>query len=462
MKKFLILLLSSLMLASVLACAAPDAPAEDGDTTPIESDNVAPAPGNDSGVIDWDTFEPTGVVVEWNWNSEHLEHSAALFAERFPTATFEPMVVAHGDILPLLLTALAAGGDTPDILLGEAAFRGSLFELGIFEDLEAAPFSFDTGTIIPSVLPQLRDHDGRFVGFDQQFSPMGLKYRRDVMYRYFGVSEPDEVAELFATWNDVIELGQQLAALETDVVMFSGLQELTEIIYRQHMAPGWTHLDTQTIDLTDRVMPALQLAYEVASQIPIGNLTVGSTEWHASYATGEVLFYPLTSWTSRGRVAGNFPESRGEGLWGAVKAPGDRTGFMGGTLIGVPTVSENRYSAFAFIRWLYATDEGAQGMFERLGFIPSINSFYVGADAPILAGGFFDDFYDDQNIALYMFEVIAPLARSDPFDSLQVEVLAAFNSVMTEAMADTSIDANRAFELMVEALTRGIPGVTIN
>jgi multiple sugar transport system substrate-binding protein len=426
-----------------------------------ETPDAAAQQAGSGGEIDWDSYDATGTVTEWNWNQMMLDHMAEVYSERFPNVQYEPLVVNSDDIMTKLQTGLASGSDTPDILLGNQDWRGSLYELGIYEDLESAPYSFDKSRIMPTVYPQLVDSDGVFRAFDQQFSPLAFAYRRDLAEKYFGVSEPDDVAELISTWDKFVAAGEKLASQTSDVYMMGGLMDLAETLMRANSQGGWTDLAANSIDVTARYADGFEKAYEYAQKIPLGKMTTGSTEWHSSYKTGNVIFYNMTTWTSRSYVAGNNPESKGQGLWGVCKLPGDRTGFKGGTSIGICSMSENKESAYALIYYLYATVEGAQKMNERLGYVPSINAFYEGSDAAILKGGFYDDYYKGQNVSLYLFEESMPLARNDQYDQLYVASQSVYYATIAQMVADSSITPERAIEMMKEGVAAKVPGVTV-
>lgn len=413
------------------------------------------------GEIDWDTYDATGTVVEWNWNQMMIDNMTEVYAERFPNVKYEPLVVNSDDILSKLQTGLASGTDTPDILLGNQDWRGSLYELGIYEDLQAAPYNYDTSKIMDTVLPQLIDANGTFVAFDQQFAPAAFAYRRDLTEKYFGVSEPDDVAEYISTWDKFVAAGEKLASQTSDVSMMAGFMDLAETMMMQGSHKGWTDLATNTVDITGRFGEGWKKAFDIAAKVPLGKTTVGSTEWHSTYNQGTVIFYNMTSWTSRSYVAGNFPESKDQSLWGVCKAPGEVTGFKGGTSIGICKQSKNKESTYAMIYYLYSTVDGANTMFKRLGYVPAIKEFYEGDSAAILQGGFYDNYYAGQNIALYLYQKVMPLAKTDQYDQLYVPAKSVYNAVAAQAVADSSIDADAVIQLMKDGVAAKVPGVNV-
>lgn len=401
---------------------------------------------------------PSGKIVEWNWNELMCQNLKEIYNKQFPDVDYEYVIVNTSDYMQKLQITIASGGEMPDIILGESAFRGALFSLDILENLESAPYNFDRNELIDAVVPGLSNDRGELVGFDQQFCAAGWAYRRDLTEKYFGVSEPEDVAALLSDWDSFIAAGKKLAEQTKDVYMLASIQDLLDCAYLQNASD---YIDGMTIDLTSRFSPAFDLITKVRDAgVPLGNMEQGSTEWNASYAKGNVIFYNMPSWGSKTYVAGNAPETEGKGLWGLVKAPGN--GFLrGGTSVGIYSGSENKDTAYAMLKYLYTTTEGASQMYDRMGYIYSFKDFYEGDNSPINKAGFYDGYYNGQNIGKYFYEQIAPTTVSEPMSYYTSSVNDALTGVKAMLLADSSMTSEEALKTLMDETALNATGATI-
>lgn len=360
-----------------------------------------------------DLSQLTGKVVEWNWNQMMIEHMTEIFAELMPNVEYEPVLVASGDYMQKLQSSLAAGTDVPDVILAETAFRGKLFSMDILENLEAAPYNVDRTRIIDNVVPLLCNPEGELVAFDQQFCPAGFAYRRDLMQKYFGVEEPEDVEKLVTDWDAFIATGLELKEKSGGKVnMMAGMSDLIQCLNGQN-TQEYINLDTMEIDITKRYSAALAEAVRVRDAgVPLGQYESGTPAWNATYSEGNVAFYNVSTWGAKTYIAGNDPD--GKGRWGLVKSPGSNGFTQGGTAVGVYSGSENKEAAFAWINYMYNSNEGAGEMYKRMGYIYSFKDFYDADDAPINNPGFYDDYFKGQHIGKYFYDVIAPTIKTEP------------------------------------------------
>lgn len=397
-------------------------------------------------------------VVEWNWNELMCQNMAEIYAEAFPEVDYQYVIVNANDYMQKLQAALAAGTEVPDIILGEIGWRGSLLSLDILDNLEAEPYNFDRTELIEKVIPLLSNDRGEIVGLDQQFACAGLAYRRDLTEKYFGVSEPDEVAALIATWDDFIDAGLKLAEQTSDVYMMASITDLMDIIYAQD---AYDYIEGDVLDITGRMSNTFELACKVRDAgVPLGSYEKGTTAWNATFAEGNVIFYVMPSWGSKTYILGNYPESEGQGLWGLCTAPGGQGFTNGGTLVGIYKDSPVKEKAWEMLHYLYCDNAGAGQMFERMGYLYSFNDFY-GEDSPLQNGGAYDDFYAGQNIGLYMYEKIADTVVTEPQTVYTSEVNSALNAVKIMYLANPTMTAEEGLQAMKDTIIESNPELTV-
>ncbi len=405
------------------------------------------------------TGEVKGKIVEWNWNQLMLDNLKKIVNEKYPEIEYEGVIVAHADYMQKLQSSLAAGTDVPDILLGESAFRGKLFALDINDSLEDAPYNLDRSGLIETVIPAFTGISGKIVGLDQQFCPAGFAYRRDLMKEYFGIEEPEEVAELIKDWDSFTAAGKTLQQKSGGkVFMMASIQDLLDTIKGQ-MAQEY--INGKEIDATKRFSEVFNLATQIRDAgVPLGKFEKGTPAWNATYSQGNVLFYNLASWAAKTYIAGNDKDN-GKGRWGLVKSPGENGFTLGGTAVGIYKNSKNKDAAWAYLNYIYNTKEGAGEMYKNMGYIYSFKAFYEGDDAPIKQPGFYDEYFKGQNIGQYYYEVISPTIKTETQTTYQSAVEQSYSTIIPLFLKDEKLGAQQAMEKFKEELKLKAPDATI-
>lgn len=449
---FISILFCGLLILSLAACST----SGDSPSSGVGKSSEA----NTSETIDWETYTPSGTFVYWNWNEETLNFFAEMWENKFPDVTIEKLLVAHGDYVQKLQTGLAAGTSVPDIVLGEKAFRGTVFDLDLFEDISAAPYNFDKADLLEASVQENSNREGELLGFSQQLAPYCMAYRRDLTEQYFGVSEPDDVSELISTWDQFLEAGLSLAEQTDEVYMMASYQDLLEGLFLCTADASAVDYDTNTYHVTSR-FDFFNTAYDFLQKgFPVGQMSQGSTEWNSTFAEGNVVFYGTTSWALKTHIVTNTPEGENAGLFGICRAPGETTGIKGGCTVGVCSASEDKLGAYALVRWMFGTNEGTKEWNERKGWIPGLKSYYEAYGDEETSG--VDAWFGGQLTSVYMAEECAPYVISDDNGSMFVTLTDAYNAVCGELVADPSITGESAIERIKEEVRLVQPDAIID
>ena len=152
----------------------------------------------------------TGTVVIWDWDGGTQQKYVDKFNEVYPNVTVEVQDVAWDDYMTKLQTSYVSGMELPDIILGEMAWRGTLFEMNICENLEEAPYYLDRNDMVPSSIPLVSDQNGNILGVEMQVTPAGFAYKRDLAVEYLGTDDPEEVGEMIKDWDAFLAVGKQV------------------------------------------------------------------------------------------------------------------------------------------------------------------------------------------------------------------------------------------------------------
>lgn len=441
------------MLAGLLAACG----GNDDNASPSASSSAAGSPAASSGSsAAADPAQLSGTVKVWDWDEAFQTGMIAEFNKKYPNIKIEVTVVNPNDYLQKLQSGIASGSDVPDVILGESAYRGKLFDLGVLDNLESAPYNFDKSTIVDYVLPYVSNAKGEVIAVDQTLTPAGFAYRRDLAKEYWGTDDPDEIAAMMPTWDDFITKGIELKEKsDGKVLMMPGLGDAFLALKGQNFA---SYVNGNEIDLTSKLQKPLQRLFQMKDAGILGKNELWTPAWSASMAKGEFMFYPMAPWGAKWHIAANDPD--GTGRWGLVKAP--EGGFTrGGTAIGIYKDSKVKDAAWAYIQYAYLSDEGSAYNFKTFGNMTSSKSFYETQKALIEAPGPYDEFFGGQNLATYFMDEIVPEVKGEPQSQYDSVVDSVFNALYPLWTKDGSATAESALKKFIDETKIKANGATV-
>lgn len=428
------------LLAGLLSACGGDGGNASPSASPAASGGSSP-----SASADADPTQLSGTVRVWDWDEAFQNGMIAEFNKKYPNIKVEVTVVNPNDYLQKLQSGIASGSDVPDVILGEAAYRGRLFDLDVLDNLEAAPYNFERSSILDYVVPYVSNARGEVVAVDQTLTPAGFAYRRDLANQYWGTDDPAELEKLLSTWDEFIAKGQELKdKSDGKVLMFPGLGDAYIALRGQNFV---SYVDGNEIDLTGKLQQPLNRVFEMRDAGILGKNELWTPAWSASMAKGEFMFYPMAPWGAKWHISANDPD--GSGRWGLVKAP--EGGFTrGGTAIGIYKDSKVKEAAWAYIEFAYLSDEGSVYNFKTFGNMTSSKSFYETQQALIDEPGPYDEFFGGQNLAKYFIENIVPDMQGEEQTKYDSVVDSVFNSLYPLWMKDESVTAASALEKFIQ------------
>jgi len=429
------------LLAGLLAACGGNG----NEASPSASSPAAGGGASPSASAPADPTQLSGTVKVWDWDEAFQQGMIAEFNKKYPNIKVEVTVVNPNDYLQKLQSGIASGSDVPDVILGESAYRGKLFDLGVLDNLEAAPYNFDKSAILDYVVPYVSNADGDVIAVDQTLTPAGFAYRRDLAKEYWGTDDPAELEKLISSWDDFIVKGKELKERSGGkVLMFPGLGDAYIALRGQNFV---SYVNGNEIDLTTKLQAPLQRLFEMRDAGILGKNELWTPAWSASMAKGEFMFYPMAPWGAKWHISANDPE--GSGRWGLVKAP--EGGFTrGGTAIGIYKDSKAKEAAWAFIEFAYLSDEGSAYNFKTFGNMTSSRSFYETEKALIDAPGPYDEFFGGQNLAKYFIEKIVPDMKGEAQSQYDSVVDSVFNALYPLWMKDGSVNADSALQKFIQ------------
>lgn len=431
----------TLLAGSLAACGGGES-SSDSSASPSASTGASPsASAGASASASADPTQLSGTVKIWDWDETFQKGMIPEFNKKYPNIKIEVTVVNPNDYLQKLQSGIASGSDVPDIILGEEAYRGKLFDLDVLDNLEQAPYSFDRSSVLDYTIPYISNAKGEVVAVDQAITPAGFAYRRDLAKQYWGTDDPAELEKLIPTWDAFIAKGKELKDKSGGkVLMFPGLGDAFLVLKNQNIV---TYANGTDVDLTAKLKKPIDTLFQMRDAGILGKNELWTPAWSASMAKGEFMFYPMAPWGPKWHISANDPD--GKGRWGLVKAP--ETGFTrGGTAVGIYKDSKVKEAAWAFVNFAYQSEEGSLYNFKTFGNMTSNKAFYEKQKALFDAPGAYDDFFGGQNLAKYFLEKIIPDMKGAPQSKYDSVVDSVSNALYPLWTKDASITADAALE----------------
>jgi multiple sugar transport system substrate-binding protein len=421
-----------------------------GDSQPEEETT----PGGDTGKEDSDDI--SGDILIWDWNKDPQIKYAEKFNEVYPNVTINVQDVAWDDYMTKLQTSYVAKMELPDVLLGEIAWRGLLFEMGICENLEAAPYNLDRSKMVSSSVPLLTDPNGNIVGVEMQVTPAGFAYKRNVAKEYLGTDDPAEIGAMIANWDLFEKVGKEvLEKSGGKVKMMASLGDVLLTTLSQNVVD---YVDNSTVNVTKKAADPLKTTIKLRDAGIIGTVEMYSSSWYAAYASDEYLFYEAASWCPPYVISANDPD--GSGNW-AITTPPEGSFNLGGTSLSIYKESVNKEAAWAFLEYIYFSEEGGPIMYELTGNYSCYQPYYESANSPFNIKGPFDDFFGGQSLVEFYIKEAAPQAKTAPQTKYDPIIDSVFQKLTPVLMKDLTIDADKALEMFKEEVSLQSPDANV-
>jgi multiple sugar transport system substrate-binding protein len=336
MRKYILLLLSLLIIASMLTAGT------------VFAEEPVAEPAQDKTVLN-----------VWSFTNE-INTMAIAFEGLNPDVdvvyTMIPMTA--GEYQTKLKAALGTA-DAPDVIALEAAFVKEYVEADFLADLgdlmvyaeeaETYPFVTDVGT-----------HDGVIKAYAYQATPGAVFYRRSLALEYFGTDDPVEVQALMADLDKFVEMAAVVKEKsDGNTYMVGSSGDFQNPFFANREQP-WIVDETLIVD------PMVEKYIEIAKMFRDEGYEAQAQQWQEGWFAGmndslvdaegnakQVFSYFLPTWGLPYVLAPNAASADGatdtSGDWGVVTGPLPYQ--WGGTWLGVMAESPNLELAKEFVRF---------------------------------------------------------------------------------------------------------------
>ena len=422
-------------LAVVCICIAILAGCSQGESKKIsnssdESNPQAATPANPKDI--------KAKITVWTWESrDNQKKIIDDFNKEYPGIEVTFTNVEANDMITKLQTAMASGSDLPDVAWLEIANRGKLIDLGIWEDLSAAPYNVKKEDLLDFMIPLSTSKEGKLVGVEVSPPFAGLSYKRDLAKQYLGTDDPAELEKMLKDWNAFTEKGKQVKEQSGGTVfMFPGVSEIVNILKGQNTIPL---VKEGKLNVKESLTPILTRALDMQKAGLVDKLEGDTPSYLASFAAKKHIFYSAATWAPTWRIKAN--DKNGSGNWGVMAAPGG--GFLaGGTVVAIPQKAKNKQAAFEYIKWTYMSEKGAISNRDNLEYFNTMKSTYK--DSNFYSKS--DPFFKGQDVQKKFAEIAPSVIVGPPVTKYDKEINGAID------LAIKTINSNEKGTLSAESL----------
>ena len=378
-KKIIALMLSLAMVLGVAACDS--TPAEtasapaDTAAAPAETEEAAPAETADA-TVDASAYTELAIadvadeddeVVVYGFNEEvkNLTETYSDIAVRYEQQSSDT-------IQQVLDNVLASGEDAPDMFACDADYARKYMQSDNTLPINDLGIAYSELTEMYNYTLQFAtDNENVIKGLAWQACPCGVFYNRSVAQATLGVSEPDEVAPYFESWDAFLETARTVAATG-EYVAISATGDIMRAILGSR-TEAWIVDGEVTID------PVMEQYFDLAKTLHDEGLTHETSQWQdawtADMSNGTVLSYWGPMWLAKFSMAldpsVNDVPNPTSGDWGIVAAPGDS--YWGGTWLMASKYCNSKASVAQIMRDICINTASLQDMANNGEFVNNIS-----------------------------------------------------------------------------------------
>lgn len=327
---------AAVLLAATAACAGGD---EGGDVT-----------------LTIDTFGVMG-----------YEDLLAQFEEEHGIAVEERNITDVADYTAQLQQNIAADSGAGDVVaIEEANIAQYMLQEDSFVDLAEHGAGDLKGDFLEWKWEMGVSQEGSVVGLGTDIGGLGMCYNTGLFEEAGLPTDREEVGELWPTWEEYAEVGEEFDGSGADGHFISTVQPLFRVLTSQ---AGGEPFQDRAGELTLADNADTRDAYDTVASLSdlSAALPIWSDEWNAAIQDNAFATMPCPAWML-GHIESTAGDA-GEGQWDVAAVPGG-SGNWGGSYLAVPEQSEHPEEAAELAKFL-TSPEGQLGAWEEANTLPS-------------------------------------------------------------------------------------------
>ncbi|HEX5469038.1 MAG TPA: extracellular solute-binding protein [Gaiellaceae bacterium] len=269
----------------------------------------------------------------------------------------ETSIEFEQDYYQALQTHLAGGAGLSDVQGIEVARIAEVTQTQAdkFVDLRDLGADDIKDTFFPWKWDAATSPDGAVVGLGTDTGPLAICYRTDLFKQAGLPTDRDELASMWQTWPDFIEVGKQYAAnAPGDSAFMDSASGYYNAIIGQSETQYYDADGNPIYDTNPAVKEAWDLAVQAIQAGLSAKLKQFDQPWNQAFANGRFATIACPAWMI-GYIKGQAGDS-GAGKWDVAPIPGGG-GNWGGSYLAIPAASEHKEQAYDLIEWLTAPEQ---------------------------------------------------------------------------------------------------------
>lgn len=412
--------------------------------------------GSDTSSSDEGSSGDGDTVTLWGWDSNFYEPMFEAYEAEHPNVHFEPTAVEYGEMITKAQQALASGSELPTMLALSNNSIATWKDMDICEDL--TQYGFEVDNYLDSLASMTVTDDGKVIGIEESINPAGVAYKRDLAKEYFGTDDPDELYEMFNSYDAYVEKGKEVHDKSNgEVFLFHSGQTIAEWFYFASDIPT---MDGDTIEYTDKMGDTMDKLIELRDVGAVDTYQNGTPEANATYADDKHIFYPCPNWAITYYIMENDPD--GAGNWGIMPAPVNYNSGGSALAMTKSATEEQKEAAYDFMIWAFEGD-GAEIARDKVGYI---TPYLEKMNDPewTKTSDEINDFFGGQDVGAVFYQTIAPDMTIVPTCAWEETVISVRNDVAQQLVDNTSMTLEEGLELGKDQLGQLVTdeNVTIN
>lgn len=385
-----LMLSAAMVLGSVAACssnepatttaattAAPATEATEAEATEAEETEATEAAETTEAQVEANTGdyfelpvqevvdEGDGKIMIYGWNTEFID-----LVTKYTGIEYDSTIKESNSYQAALDTALSSGDNAPDLFVCDADYATKYMNSDNTIAINNIGISYsELGDMYNYTLQFACDDANVIKGLSWQATPCGVFYNTVVAQEVLGVSEPDEVAPYFASWEAFAETAALVNEKSNgEVKVVSGTDEIWRA-YLNTREQGWI---TDSKELY--VDPVLEGYFDLAKTLKQDNLTFEAGQWgegwNANMANHKVLSYWGPMWLPN--YCFNFGSTNDTaGEWRVVMGPTEY--FWGGTWMMASKYCQYKATSAQIMRDISLNEDTLKDIAQSGDFVNSVS-----------------------------------------------------------------------------------------
>ncbi|MGP4039055.1 ABC transporter substrate-binding protein [Gracilibacillus sp. D59] len=367
-----------LMVLFILSACSEDAADSNGSSSEDDVDN--------------ESEDETVDLTVWTWpnNDQTFEDiTIPLFQEEYPNINVTVQGFGQDQYADKLSSALI-GGDVPDVAMVEINDVVNIKNLELFEDLSQEPYN--AGELSEDYLDYFWDYvtndDGYIFALPKNSAPAAMFYNKPIFEEAGLPTDPEGVHELMATWEDYVNVAEDLT-VEGEQWMLGVPLEILNAVTQQAETAYYNENNELQID-NEHFMYVYDTVEQLGDMGAFSPYEQYSPEWNAAIQQGSIATFLFGNWF--GKYLKNNTDGA-EGDWGVTYAPayqGTSAYNQGGDFIGIPKEAENKDAAWKFVQFVTQNSENLQAMYEQdelyPAYLDAVDEDWMNNENPFFGG----------------------------------------------------------------------------